>query len=303
MENILEVKNVSKSYYNHQALREVSLTVPAGKIYGLLGPNGAGKTSLIRIITQITAQDSGEIFFKGETLSPKHILQIGYLPEERGLYKKMKVKEQLIYFAELRGMKFSEIENKLKYWEEVFLMSDFWNKNVEDLSKGMQQKVQFVAAVLHEPTLIILDEPFSGFDPVNAELLTHEILKLRDRGASIIFSTHRMETVESLCDNIALIHQSKKILEGTKNDIKLQFKKNEFKLLTDKALDFSQTDFTVKESGIEHERFYTVVSGSGLVGNSLLNFALQQGEVFSFSEILPDMNDIFIEVVEKSTIQ
>jgi ABC-2 type transport system ATP-binding protein len=302
-DNILEVKNVSKAYYNHKALNNVSLTVPKGCIYGLLGPNGAGKTSLIRIITQITAPDEGTLLFDGESLSEKHIQQIGYLPEERGLYKKMKVKEQLIYFAELRGLHWKEIEKKLDYWETAFQMREFWNKNVEDLSKGMQQKVQFVAAVLHEPKLIILDEPFSGFDPVNAELLTNEIMKLRERGATIIFSTHRMETVESLCDYIALINKSEKILEGTKSEIKNRFKKNEYRILTKEPLTFEDSAFVVTKSGQDEYGYFVHVScknaqGNDWSANEILQKVLTRAEVISFSEILPDMSDIFISVVE-----
>ncbi len=298
MENyILEVENVSKTYYNHKALKNVSLKVQKGHIYGLLGPNGAGKTSLIRIITQITAADGGIVRFNGEELAPKHIAQIGYLPEERGLYKKMKVSEQLIYLAELKGLKYSAIEKKLEYWSEAFEMKSFWNKNVEDLSKGMQQKVQFVATVLHDPSLIILDEPFSGFDPVNAELLTSEILKLKNQGVTIIFSTHRMETVESLCDDIALINKSEKILEGTKSDIKKQFKKNEFELITAQKLDFSHSNFSLKAESMSELGFVYEISGENLSPNDLLHFALASTEVRAFAEKLPSMSDIFISLV------
>ena len=210
----LTAKNVTKRYTNHLALDNVSLTIPAQTIFGLLGPNGAGKTTLIRIINQIINSDSGEISIFGERLQPKHIGTIGYLPEERGLYKKLKVGEQLIYLAQLKGLSRKEAVEKSKAWVKKFEVTDWWTKKVEDLSKGMAQKVQFISTVMHEPRLIILDEPFSGFDPVNAQLITHEILELKEKGCTIIFSTHRMETVEDLCDHIALIDKSKKILRG-----------------------------------------------------------------------------------------
>src|SRR5690606_26071300 len=208
---MLEIENIVKQYSNHRALDDVSLSVPKGSIFGLLGPNGAGKTSLIRIINQINAPDSGEIIFDGEKLQPKHIERIGYLPEERGLYKKMKIGEQMLYLAQLKGIKKAEASRRIKEWFEKLEIQSWWDKKVEDLSKGMQQKVQFVATVIHKPDLIILDEPFSGFDPVNAQIIQNEILELNKQGATIIYSTHRMESVETLCDEIALINRSKKI--------------------------------------------------------------------------------------------
>ena len=226
--NILETHHIVKQYAEHRALDDVSLSVPQGCIFGLLGPNGAGKTSLIRIINQITAPDSGEVLLAGERLNPSHIKRIGYLPEERGLYKKMKVGEQLLYLAQLKGLTEKQAMEKLKIWFVKFDMKSWWDKMVSDLSKGMQQKVQFVSTVLHEPDLIILDEPFSGFDPINANLIRDEILELKQKGSTIIFSTHRMETVEELCDNIALIHKSKKVLDGAKSQIKEQFKTNTY---------------------------------------------------------------------------
>jgi len=226
--NILEVKHVTKQYATHKALNDVSLVVPKGSIFGLLGPNGAGKTSLIRIITQITQADKGEIFFDGELLKPEHIYQIGYLPEERGLYKKMEVGEQLLYFAQLKGLSRKEAMHKLKDWIERFEIKSWWGKKVEELSKGMQQKIQFIATVLHQPKLIILDEPFSGFDPINADLITQEILKLKQQGSSIIFSTHRMESVEQLCDDIALINKSEKVLDGSVKQVREQFRTHSF---------------------------------------------------------------------------
>src|ERR1700754_5171029 len=221
---MLSIRNIVKQYAGHTALSGVSLEVERGQIFGLLGPNGAGKTSLIRIINQITAPDSGEIYFNGEKLNQSHIERIGYLPEERGLYKKMEIGEQMIYLARLKGLSRSESISRIKYWFEKMEMQSWWKKKVEDLSKGMQQKVQFVATVVHSPELIILDEPFSGFDPVNAELIKDEILELNRKGATILFSTHRMESVEELCDSIALLNKSKKILDGTVKGIKNSYR-------------------------------------------------------------------------------
>ena len=220
--NVLEINSVSKSYSNHLALDDVSLAVPEGQIFGLLGPNGAGKTSLIRIINQITMPDKGTLLFNGQLLNSNHISQIGYLPEERGLYKKMKVGEQALYLAQLKGLSEKEAKKALKIWFERFEITPWWNKKVEELSKGMAQKIQFITTVLHQPKLLIFDEPFSGFDPINATLIKDEILRLKAKGTSIIFSTHRMESVEELCDHIALIDQSKKILDGPINQIKEQ---------------------------------------------------------------------------------
>ncbi|MCE3260122.1 MAG: transporter ATP-binding protein, partial [Bacteroidetes bacterium] len=214
MSLILQVNNVSKKYSNHVALNNVSLSVKEQSVFGLLGPNGAGKTSLIRIINQITGPDTGEILFKNEKLSPKHVEYIGYLPEERGLYKKMPVGEQALYLAQLKGLTKAEAKKRLLYWFEKFEMQNWWKKRIDELSNGMQQKVQFIVTILHEPQLLILDEPFSGFDPINAQLIKNEILELRKKGATIIFSTHNMGSVEELCDNIALIHKSEKILDG-----------------------------------------------------------------------------------------
>ena len=228
MSHILEAHDIVKQYATHRALDGVSLNVPKGCIFGLLGPNGAGKTSLIRIITQITAPDEGYVLFDDQRLHPNHIQDIGYLPEERGLYKKMKVGEQLLYLAQLKGLSEREAMDKLKVWVKKFDIKTWWTKSIEDLSKGMQQKVQFVATVMHEPKLIILDEPFSGFDPINANLIKDEILELRQRGTTIIFSTHRMESVEELCDHIALVNKSRIILNGSKKEIKNQFKENSY---------------------------------------------------------------------------
>src|ERR1041385_8079457 len=226
--SILSVQNVTKRYSNHTALDNVSVEVPEQSVFGLLGPNGAGKTSLIRIINQITGPDEGHIFFSGKLLSPSHTEQIGYLPEERGLYRKMEVGEQAIYLARLKGLSKKEARRRVIYWFEKFDMGAWWKKKVEELSKGMQQKVQFIVTVLHEPRLLILDEPFSGFDPINAQLIKDEILRLREKGSTIIFSTHNMGSVEEMCDNIALINRSKKILEGSVKQIRETYKSNTF---------------------------------------------------------------------------
>ena len=295
---ILEVRNVSKNYAAHQALKDVSISVPAGSIFGLLGPNGAGKTSLIRIITQITGADTGEVLFKGEQLQPKHIYQIGYLPEERGLYRKMEVGEQLLYFAQLKGLSRSDANQKLKSWVEKFEIKSWWNKKVEELSKGMQQKIQFIATVLHEPELIILDEPFSGFDPINANLVTEEILKLRDNGCSIIFSTHRMESVEQLCDHIALINKSTKVLEGSVKEIRKQYKTNSFEVQYSGVTSFSIPDFSLVSSKVQDSETIAVYGlNQGQLPNDLLKELMTKVQVNSFRELVPDMQAIFIQVV------
>lgn len=297
--NILEVKHVSKYYANHQALKNVSITVPEGSIYGLLGPNGAGKTSLIRIITQITGADEGEVLFEGKPIKPDDIYRIGYLPEERGLYKKMEVGEQLLYFAQLKGLSRHEAMQRLKIWIEKFEIKSWWKKKVEELSKGMQQKIQFIATVLHEPRLIILDEPFSGFDPVNANIITEEILNLKDHGCSIIFSTHRMESVEQLCDHIALINRSEKILEGSVKEVRDQFKTNTYEMeYIGNGLQLGP-DINVTEVKIydEHHKLVVIRSHDYVAPNVILSKALGQVEIHSFSEKMPDMHDIFIRLV------
>lgn len=298
MEALIEIDGVSKFYSEHKALQQVSFGVLKGRILGLLGPNGAGKTSLIRIITQITGADEGEVRFDGKRLQPEHIKRIGYLPEERGLYKKMKVGEQLMYLTQLKGLQKSEIESRLAYWLKTFGMRDWWNKKVEDLSKGMQQKVQFVSTVLHDPELIILDEPFSGFDPVNANLIKDEILKLKEKGTTIIFSTHRMESVEELCDDIVLIHRSKKILEGEKNEIKESFRNQVFELSSEKEIQSIEGEYEVLSAQQEGRGFHTKLKArEGLMPNELLKFLLPQTEIYAFREKLPSINDIFIDLV------
>lgn len=297
--NILEVKHVTKQYATHKALNDVSLVVPKGSIFGLLGPNGAGKTSLIRIITQITQADKGEIFFDGELLKPEHIYQIGYLPEERGLYKKMEVGEQLLYFAQLKGLSRKEAMHKLKDWIERFEIKAWWGKKVEELSKGMQQKIQFIATVLHQPKLIILDEPFSGFDPINADLITQEILKLKQQGSSIIFSTHRMESVEQLCDDIALINKSEKVLDGSVKQVREQFRTHIFNVeCTSPQIILPDTYQVASSKQLDNNHFvYEIKKPQHEANNILLKELLNQTEIIRFAEMLPTMSQIFIDVV------
>jgi ABC-2 type transport system ATP-binding protein len=296
----LIAKDITKRYTNHTALDRVSLSIPDKKIFGLLGPNGAGKTTFIRIINQIIAADSGQVTIFGEPLQPKHIGSIGYLPEERGLYKKLKVGEQLIYLAQLKGLPRHEATDRSKTWMKKFQITDWWNKKVEDLSKGMAQKVQFISTVLHEPKLIILDEPFSGFDPVNAQLITEKILELKEKGSTIIFSTHRMETVESLCDHIALINKSKKILEGPKKQVKDQYRSNTF-LVEHRGNHFTlpgQYEL-IKQDVIEENLFTSTIKASKEVkGNQLIRDMIDITEVHSFQEKIPSMADIFISLVK-----
>lgn len=302
MNNLLEVRNVFKSYADHQALDDVSISIPEQSIFGLLGPNGAGKTTLIRIITQIISKDQGNISFDGQPLDPQHVRDIGYLPEERGLYKKMKVGEQLLYLAQLKGLSKKEAVDKIKIWFEKFEMKTWWKKNVIDLSKGMQQKVQFVATVLHRPKLIILDEPFSGFDPVNANLIKDEILELRNQGSTIIFSTHRMESVEELCDHIALINKSKKVLEGKTTEVRASHKTNTFTVDYEgtlnpsfgdqfKVLNTDTVEGSLKRSSIK-------ITQNEVSANDLIGQLIQQVSVQSFQEKIPSINDIFIETVQ-----
>ena len=303
--NILEVNKVTKKYGDYTALDEVSLSIREGAIFGLLGPNGAGKTSLIRIINQITAPDSGDVFFENEKLSSKHIAQIGYLPEERGLYRKMKVGEQAIYLARLKGLPKDVVVKRLKYWFEKFDILSWWNKKVEELSKGMQQKVQFIVTVIHEPKLFIFDEPFSGFDPINVNLLKQEMLELRNKGASIIFSTHNMASVEELCNDIALINKSKKILEGDINDIKNKNKENLFSVqFTNTNVDLrTSLPETIEIKSVEIARNGTATAQLKIpkeqTSNDLIRLLLSHVNLTSFNEILPSMNDIFISHVNQ----
>jgi len=302
---LFEAQDVTKQYAGHKALDKVSISVPEGSIFGLLGPNGAGKTTLIRIINDIIAPDSGKLLFKGKEATSKMVEQIGYLPEERGLYKKMKVGEQALYLAQLKGLSKKEATKRLKEWFEKFEINSWWNKKVEELSKGMQQKIQFIVTVVHDPKLLIFDEPFSGFDPINVNLLKDEILKLRDNGATIIFSTHNMESVEELCDHIALIDRSKKILEGKMKEIKEAYKTNSFEI----AYKSSGSNLsTVLKNGYEvltqwqddeMSRAKIRIKNNDNP-NKLLKELIPHIEIHSFNEILPSMNEIFIRKVEEN---
>jgi len=304
MSNILEVQKVIKQYGSYTALNEVSITVPKGSIYGLLGPNGAGKTSLIRIINQITLPDSGTVLLDGEKLQPKHTRHIGYLPEERGLYKSMKVGEQCLYLAQMKGLSKVEAKKQLDYWFDKLDIKGWWNKKIEELSKGMAQKIQFVVTVLHQPKLLIFDEPFSGFDPVNANLIKDEILELREKGATIIFSTHRMESVEELCDHIALIHKSNKLIEGKLTEVKKTYRTNTFEvgILTSnvEGLMFDLTQkFTVSPAQFKslNDELKLLIHLGNATANELLNILTQRGQVTHFVEKIPSVNDIFIQSV------
>jgi ABC-2 type transport system ATP-binding protein len=299
--HILTAKNLNKTFHENVALHNVDLEIPKQSIFGLLGPNGAGKSTFIRIVNQIINADSGQIQINGEDLASKHIGTIGYLPEERGLYKKMKVGDQLLYLAQLKGLPKKEAVQKIKAWLERFEASDWLNKKIEDLSKGMQQKVQFISTVMHEPELIILDEPFSGFDPINANLIKDEILRLREKGSTVIFSTHRMESVEEMCDYIALINKSEKILDGEKSKIKNDFKSNQFTLVH-RGNGISTNDtFNLEKKAELGEGVYqsTLKLLSDTSSNQLLQELINQKvDIISFQEDIPSINDIFIQLVK-----
>ena len=309
MRNLLEIQNIQKKYGNYIALNDVSFHVPKGSVFGLLGPNGAGKTSLIRIINQITMPDRGSVILDGEELQPKHVAYIGYLPEERGLYKSMKVGEQCMYLAQLKGLSKKEAKERLQYWFEKFDIYSWWNKKIQELSKGMAQKVQFIVTVMHQPKLLIFDEPFSGFDPINAQLIAKEILQLRDEGATIIFSTHRMESVEELCDYIGLIDKSNLILEGKLDDIKRRFRSNTFQVGVQTYqpseveaqlrahFDVFEADFKLLNEGLKLH----VSLRNGSTANDLLSYLTSHGEVQHFVELIPDANDIFIQAVNQNS--
>jgi ABC-2 type transport system ATP-binding protein len=299
--NILTIQNVQKAYHNHKAVDDITFSIPKGSIFGMLGPNGAGKTSLIRVITGITRADSGTVLLNNEPVSLNTAKYIGYMPEERGLYKRMKVAEQLMYLAQLKGMSETEAKKSIKYWFDKLEMGSWWNKKIEELSKGMSQKVQFVATVAHNPHLLILDEPFSGLDPLNANLLKDEIFNLHKNGMTIIFSTHRMEQVEEICNEIVLINKGKLILEGEVNKIRNDFKQNKFSVVT--------------EAPIEVEKYSSIIDVESQMGNELI-FKIREGvntrdiirkfiendeEIKSFNEILPGLNEIFIEQVQKQS--
>ncbi|MCF6213221.1 MAG: ATP-binding cassette domain-containing protein [Flavobacteriaceae bacterium] len=309
MNSLLKVENVVKNYGDFCALNKVSIDVPQGSIFGLLGPNGAGKTTLIRIINQITGPDEGHIYLDGEKLKPSHIASIGYLPEERGLYKNMKVGEQAIYLAQLKGMSKADAKAKLKMWFDKFDIGDWWGKKVQELSKGMAQKVQFIVTVLHEPKLLIFDEPFSGFDPINANLIRDEILSLRDKGATIIFSTHRMESVEEVCDHIALINKANKILDGNLNTIKKQFKTNTFEVgLVANDLEALKSEiaskFVVQPAefkSLNHDLKLNIKLAEKESSNDLLNYLSSKASINHFVELIPSANDIFIQAINNNT--
>lgn len=306
MQPILEVKEVVKKYSDKTALNKVTLSVPKGSVYGLLGPNGAGKTSLIRIINQITYPDSGQIILDGQPLSPYHIKDIGYMPEERGLYKTMRVGEQAMYLAQLKGLSKTEAKAQLDYWFDKLDIKGWWNKRIQELSKGMAQKIQFVVTVLHDPKLLILDEPFSGFDPVNANLIKDEILELREKGTTIIFSTHRMESVEEMCDYIALINKSEKLIEGKLIDVKREYRTNLYQvgILTDdvqKLIAAMSQNYKMQPSQFNslNNELQLEVDLGNTAPNELLHLLTQHGQVTHFVEKLPTVNDIFIQTVNK----
>ena len=298
----ISVNEVTKCYAGHTALDRISIDIPERCIYGLLGPNGAGKTTLIRILNQITMPDTGQVLINGEPLGQRHVASIGYLPEERGLYKKMKVGEQAIYLAELKGIKKAEAQRRLKQWFDKFEIGGWWDKKVEELSKGMQQKVQFITTVIHEPDILIFDEPFSGFDPINANMLKESILELRDKGATLLLSTHNMASVEELCDRITLINKGKSILEGKVSDIKRQHDthKREIVVRTTTpqaiyALGDTYNNIKVEQTDVEDEMRLTLFSATS---NDLIAQLLQNGQLVSYKEVLPSMNDIFIQEVQ-----
>lgn len=308
MENLLVVDSVSKSFANHKALNNVSISIPKESIFGLLGPNGAGKTTLIRIINQITMPDSGKVFLDNQSLKPLHIKDIGYLPEERGLYPKMKVGEQALYLAQLKGMTKLDARKQLKYWFEKFEIGEWWGKKVVELSKGMAQKVQFIVTVLHRPKLLIFDEPFSGFDPINANLIKDEILNLRNEGSTVIFSTHRMESVEELCDYIALINKSNKILDGKLDEIKREYQTNTFEvgLVTSRKSEIEKeikNNFQTSKptfKGLGDNLRLNILLKESQTSDELLNFLVKKAKIQHFKEVIPSANDIFIKSVKEN---
>jgi len=307
--NLISASNVVKDFSGHRALNKVSMEVPEGSVYGLLGPNGAGKTTLLRIINQITAPDQGSILFEGLPIAPDHRHMIGYLPEERGLYQKMKVGEQALYLAQLKGLSRQEAMKRLKVWFRKFEIETWWDKKVEELSKGMAQKVQFITTVLHEPRLLIFDEPFSGFDPINVNLLKQEILQMKEQGATIIFSTHNMASVEELCDNITLINESEAVLQGEISEIRERYRANKYELIfsgsAEKLTSGLKPDFEllgVEENGMGQRATIKIKKereGSDMLIRNLLDIT----EIREFREILPGMNDIFIQVVNDTNVK
>lgn len=306
MDFLLQAKGLTRKYKDKVALNDFSINIPQGSIYGLLGPNGAGKTTFIRIVNQITAPDSGTILLNGEPLTKKSIAQVGYMPEERGLYKNMKVGEQALYFAKLKGLTTAEAKRRTEYWFEKLGMMSWWNKKLSELSKGMGQKVQFVITVIHEPSLLIFDEPFSGFDPVNAQIIANEILELRDKGTTIIFSTHRMESVEEMCDHVALINQSNKVLDGTIEEVRNQFKTGKFNIelenVSADGLQNLSNEFELSNIEVKHQRTkLNLLYDKSIKTNEILNKLMNIGQVHQFKEIIPSMNDVFLEAVKRSS--
>jgi ABC-2 type transport system ATP-binding protein len=300
--HLLQIQNITKQFSNHLALDDVSCKIEKGKVFGLLGPNGAGKTTLIRILTRITAPDKGEILFNGKILSEKDLENIGYLPEERGLYKKMEVGEQALYLAQLKGLSKQEALKRLRYWFQKFEIERWWKRKVEELSKGMQQKMQFITTIIHEPELLILDEPFSGFDPINANLLKEEILAQKEKGNTVILSTHNMASVEEICDDIVLINKSKKILEGSIPEIKNRFKKNRFIVEIEKNSNISDINLPhyfklISQNEKNHSMVFDIQILQKTPSNELLTYFIEKNTIISFQELLLSMNDIFIETV------
>ncbi|HAR74354.1 ABC transporter ATP-binding protein [Empedobacter falsenii] len=307
MEFLLQAQGLTRKYKDKVALNNFSINIPQGSIYGLLGPNGAGKTTFIRIVNQITAPDSGTILLNGEPLTKKSIGQVGYMPEERGLYKNMKVGEQALYFAKLKGLSSAEAKKRTEYWFEKLDMMSWWNKKLSELSKGMGQKVQFVITVIHNPSLLIFDEPFSGFDPVNAQIIANEILELRDKGTTIIFSTHRMESVEEMCDHVALINQSNKVLDGTIEEVRNQFKTGKFSIQLNEipadSLQNLANEFEISDvRNINQRTEFNLLYNKETPTNVILDKLMQVGQVHQFKEIIPSMNDVFLEAVKQSSI-
>ncbi|QYN50545.1 MULTISPECIES: ABC transporter ATP-binding protein [Apibacter] len=307
MDYFIVAENVTRTYEDKIALDNFNIKIPKGSIYGILGPNGAGKTTFIRIINQITKPDSGTIYFNGEPLQPKHISHIGYMPEERGLYKNMKIGEQAIYLAQLKGMNKTEAKSRLEYWFDKLKIEKWWNKKLSELSKGMAQKIQFVVTVLHNPELLIFDEPFSGFDPVNANLIRDEILELKEKGTTILFSSHRMESVEELCDYVALIHNSKKILDGSVKDIRHKFKQGKFNIrITD--IQSHDIEHLLSNHSIENlikmdnEYSFSIKLTDRESSKSLLSELSSKGTILSFYEEIPGMNEVFINAVNSKNL-
>jgi ABC-2 type transport system ATP-binding protein len=301
--HLLQIKNITKQFSNHLALDNVSCEIEKGKIFGLLGPNGAGKTTLIRILTRITAPDKGEVFFNGKPLSEKDLENIGYLPEERGLYKKMQVGEQAMYLAQLKGLSHQEALKRLKYWFQKFEIEGWWKRKVEELSKGMQQKLQFIATIVHEPKLLILDEPFSGFDPINTNLLKEEIVALKEKGTTIILSTHNMASVEEICDDIVLINKSRKILSGSITEIKNRFKKHRFVVEIEKnrlsnEINLPQHFQQILQIEKPQSIVFEIQTLPETLSNELLTYFIKKHTILSFQELIPSMNQIFIEQVK-----